>query len=78
MMAVAIETEPTFTLGTREPLFDTEPYYTRRTLRRGAIAPDGQRFLLLKEGVESEGTAAPPLVVVQNWFEELKRLVPTN
>ncbi len=47
--------------------------------RRAAISPDGQRFLLLKEGGESEGDApTPSIVVVQNWFEELKRLVPTN
>jgi hypothetical protein len=36
---------------------------------------DGRRFLMLK-GVPS---AAPPsLVVVLNWLEELKRLVPTR
>jgi hypothetical protein len=38
------------------------------------IAPDGRRFLMIKEG----GNEAAPqnLVVVLNWFEELKRLVP--
>jgi hypothetical protein len=43
------------------------------------VSRDGRRFLLIKAG---EGTeqAAPPLqiVVVQNWFEELKRLAPVN
>jgi hypothetical protein len=39
------------------------------------VAPDGRRFLMIKEGGGDE--AAPQnLVVVQNWFEELKRLVP--
>ena len=42
------------------------------------ISPDGQRFLMLKPGSESNQTAAPSLIVVQHWFEELKRLVPTN
>ena len=37
------------------------------------VAPDG-RFLVIKEG-SNEG-AAEPIVVVQNWVEELKRLVP--
>jgi hypothetical protein len=35
----------------------------------------GGRFLLMKS------TAPPPpnqIVIVQNWFEELKRLVPSN
>lgn len=34
---------------------------------------------MIKEAGGSEQTAAPPnLIVVQNWLEELKRLVPTN
>ena len=43
------------------------------------ISPDGQRFLMIKQGGGSDQTAAPPtLVVVQHWGEELKRLVPTR
>jgi hypothetical protein len=43
------------------------------------IASDGQRFLVIKQGVGSEQTAAPAsLIVVQHWVEELKRLVPTR
>jgi hypothetical protein len=41
------------------------------------ISPDGSRFLLLKAVSGPEQTATPPsLIVVQNWHEELKRLVP--
>jgi serine/threonine-protein kinase len=40
------------------------------------ISSDGQRFLMIKEsGSQSESSQ---VVVVQNWFEELQRLVPTN
>jgi hypothetical protein len=43
------------------------------------IAPDGQRFLMIKEGAGPDQTAAPPsLIVVQHWLEELKRLVPAK
>ncbi len=43
------------------------------------VSPDGQRFLMIKEGGEAEGTsAAPTVILVQNWFEELRRLVPTD
>ena len=43
------------------------------------VSPDGQRFLMIKVGDGSDQTATPPsIVVVQNWFEELKRLVPTS
>ena len=43
------------------------------------VSPDGQRFLMFKNGGGSDQTAAPPqLIVVQHWTEELKRLVPTR
>jgi serine/threonine-protein kinase len=43
------------------------------------ISPDGQRFLMIKEGGGTDQTATPPsLIVVQHWVEELKRLVPTK
>ena len=40
------------------------------------VSLDGQRFLVIKEG-GTEGRAAE-IVVVENWLEELKRLVPTE
>jgi serine/threonine-protein kinase len=39
------------------------------------VAPDGTRFLMIKD-VDSTATAAPAIVVVQHWVEELKRLLP--
>ena len=38
-------------------------------------AADGQKFLMIKES-QQESTVAH-LNVILNWFEELKRLVPT-
>jgi Tol biopolymer transport system component len=38
------------------------------------VSLDGQRFLMIKPGVWT--TAPTSFVVVQNWQEELKRLVP--
>ena len=42
------------------------------------MAPDGQRFLLTIN--KEPPTNLPPaqMILVQNWFEELKRLVPTK
>ena len=38
--------------------------------------PDGQSFAMIDD---SEGEPAPTqLILVQNWAEELKRLVPTE
>ena len=47
------------------------------------ILPDGRAvlFLMIKPpDATTQGTAPPPsqIVVVEGWFEELKRLVPTN
>jgi hypothetical protein len=38
------------------------------------IAPDGERFLLVKEAPGSDGTAPASVVIVLNWAEELRRL----
>ena len=47
--------------------------------RQYDVSPDGQRFLMIKEGGGADQTAAPPqIIIVQHWTEELKRLVPTN
>jgi hypothetical protein len=40
------------------------------------VAADGQRFVMIEEG-EPQPTITE-LILVQNWGEELKRLVPTN
>ncbi len=81
MMAVPIETEPTFTQGTVDLLFDLGPSLKQSVLpnRRIDISPAGDRFQMLTPGGGSVGSAdTPSIIVVQNWFEELKRLVPTN
>ena len=77
MMAVEITTQPTFRTGTPRLLFE-DPY--RRTPNPTTasydVSADGQRFLMVQEGAEEE--EATQLNVVLNWFEELKRLVPSN
>ena len=66
LMAVTIETEPTFARGSPEPLFDLEGY-GRLPSGDWDLAPDGQRFLLIKERTASGDTAAAQIIVVQNW-----------
>ena len=69
MMAVAVETEPTFTPGIPEVLFE-DPYKTG-TARHFDIADDG-RFLMIKDLPASPRE----IIVVRNWVEELKERVP--
>jgi serine/threonine-protein kinase len=76
MMAVAIETEPELSVGTPKLLFEgrflgTGPVHLRRQYD---VSPDGQRFLMIKR---EQDLVPTELIVVLNWFEELKRLVPT-
>ena len=55
-----------------------QPGYARSSLvRTWDISPDGQRFLMVKQG-EREPKPVTEMILVQNWFEELKRLVPTG
>jgi len=79
VMSASVEGGSTFRAGRPTRLFEGR-YLTFATVagRTYDVSPDGQRFLMLKPG-DTDSTAAPTsLVVVQNWFEELKRLVPTN
>jgi Tol biopolymer transport system component len=73
MMAVDITTEPVFTQGKPKLLFEGEyPAFGPRA--EYDVTPDGQRFLMIKESEQQ----VTQINVVLNWFEELKRLVPTN
>lgn len=41
------------------------------------ISPDGERFLMIKHA-SGDQNAGWELILVQHWFEELERLVPTE
>jgi len=73
MMVVDIQTSPAFQAGKPRELF--EGVYLSGSATPGYqyydITPDGERFVMIKEGEQSQ------INVVLNWFEELKRLVPT-
>jgi len=72
---VSIKTEPTFTAGSPVVLF-TGRYTLGTAVANYDLAPDGQRFLMIKTSDEEEEEQGQ-IDVVLNWFEELKRLVPT-
>ena len=77
MMAVPVETESSFSAGDPEVLFDA-PYYFAVSFRTYDLAPDG-RFLMVKESATNVAESlARQIILVQNWFDELQRLVPTN
>ena len=80
MFAVSATTAPALKVGTPVLLFQ-EPYYIAPTgspRPQYDVTADGQRFLLLTPGAASDSASASHIVIVQNWTEELKRLVPVN
>ena len=75
MMVVGVETEPTFTAGSPTVLFSRN--YPVADRRNFDIAPDGQRFLMIKDVEQTEEESARlEVIIVLNWFEELKERVP--
>ena len=68
MMAATVETEPEFRVIEYKELFETINF------RDYDVAPDG-RFLMIQDPQEPTPFR---INVVTNWFEELKRLVPTG
>jgi eukaryotic-like serine/threonine-protein kinase len=76
MMAAEVSTEPTFSIGKTTTLFEGHYAKTSGTFPFYDVSPDGQRFLMFRSA--EEDASLTQIVVVQNWFEELKRLVPSG
>jgi len=75
MMVVGVQSEPAFSSGSPQLVFEV-PYLTDQFgTSNYDVSTDGERFVMIKETEVQEAT---PIHVVLNWFEELKRLVPTN
>ncbi len=75
MMVVDITTEPTFRAGTPRLLFEGSYRRSAGAAASYDVTPDGQRFVMVQETEDQE---ASQINVVLNWFEELKRLAPTD
>jgi Tol biopolymer transport system component len=76
MMAVPITTTPTFSAGTPRVLFEG-PFRIDGPFRGYDVTPDGQRFLMVQE-IPQPPARLSQIVLVQNWTEELKRVVPAK
>ena len=77
LMSVRIATTPAFRAGTPEPVFENA-YLGTGWGRSYDVAPDGRRFLLTFR--KEPPPALPPaqMVLVQHWFEDLRRLAPAK
>ena len=76
MMAVAVSSTTEFRAGAPRTLFEGR-YVWSNPIRMYDVAPDGKRFLMVQD-VERPPMKPTHMILVQNWFEELKRRVPTK
>jgi len=70
LVAAAVETEPGFAVRDRAVLFSSAPYARATGRANYDIHPSGDEFVMVKPGDQSVD-----IVVVLNWFEELKAKV---
>jgi WD40 repeat protein len=77
LMAVPIRTSPTFSVGTPTKVVDPGFVVTSPT-RTYDVSRDGRRVLVIKNPqADLSGKATPAsMIVVLNWFEELKARLP--
>jgi serine/threonine-protein kinase len=81
LMEVPIEPGTNFVAGTPHVILKgPNAYVAPQYGRPFDVSADGQRFLMLKDvsTPTTRGASSQQLILVQNWAEELKRLVPTN
>jgi len=78
MMAVDVATQSSFSIGKPRMLFQGPYVPTTGMLPMYDVSPDGQRFLMVRPAEQAASSSLAQIVVVQDWFEELKRLVPTG
>ena len=81
LMSVAVTPGITWNAGKPTKVLDKGYFAENAGGARGFdVSADGGRFLMIKDVESSDKSAkeTPQIVIVQNWFQELKRLVPAN
>ena len=73
LMAVPVATEPGFTLGQPQQLFETPDLVRLGGAPQYDVSADGQRFITIAPVEDGDEEAAPPTIrVVENWYEEFR------
>lgn len=78
LLGVRIQSGSTLKAGRPQVLFEAAMSVQGVGVRPYDVAPDGRFFIVRSVQSESGGGTSPNLIVVLNWVEELKRLVPMN
>ena len=72
LMVVEVLPGPTFVTGERRVLFSTQGFRSNPVHQQYDVTPDDQRFVMIRN-LGRQG--ASELIVVENFFEELKAKV---
>jgi serine/threonine-protein kinase len=72
LVAVSVQTRPAFRILSSQPLFSVRGYYTETLHTSYAVSADDRSFIFVRRLGTDEGR----LMMVLNWFEELKSKVP--
>jgi len=79
MMNVAVDTGAAFSFDAPVQLFTGRFFVNSSpTVRSYDVARDGRFLMIQLPGGSTDAKESSSIVVVQNWFEELKRRVPTK
>jgi Tol biopolymer transport system component/tRNA A-37 threonylcarbamoyl transferase component Bud32 len=76
MVAVAYQGGESFSFGDEEVLFSTANYETEYYHRSYDVTADGQNFVMIRVWEREPGM--DDLVIVENWFRELRDAVPSS
>jgi len=74
---VDVRMDESFFARKPRPLFTSKQFAGGSPSHAWDVSPDGQHFLMTKFG-DRTPTPVTEIILVQNWFEELKRLAPAK
>ena len=78
MFVVPVQSGTTLVAGRPQVLFEAAMIAPAVGSRTYDLAPDGRFIVILRAEEKTGSGTAPGLILVQNWFEDLKRLLPTR
>jgi len=79
MMSVAVDATRGFTAAAPVELFDMSGFFLGAVGRNYDVAPDGKRFVMVKEPTDRSGAVSVnQFTVVLNWAEDLRRKAPAK
>ena len=78
MFVVPVQSGTTLVAGRPQVLFEAAMIAPAVGSWTYDLAPDGRFIVILRAEEKTGSGTAPGLILVQNWFEELKRLLPTR